>query len=1151
MARSDATPLEGLRDETRNDDSPPSPPWVADHLRRRAWSTLAEGLGFALDRHDIPETALGTWGLDSDTTDGLTSLEVLAASPGRRLLLARGDIPYRCFRRMVLDAHRHNPSDALIWWWVRDTSLSIAIADRRPDGRRFVRRMTTSLEHPDPVSLRQWCELSIDDPAAPDRPDPARRTHRHVVDVLRQESLTRDFFEGFRDGLELLIDDMDDGPEDRRDRHDIALATLLRLVFVYFLQERGALDDDRRFVLRHLRDTRPKDESFYRHVLRPLFFGALNCTPDRRAPPAEQLGRLPFLNGGLFEPIPAELEYDDLDWPDDVWSTIVEDLLERFHFTIDEGAEDDECRAVDPEMLGKVFEGVMYGESRRESGSFYTPRDVVHRLVVRALTGHLTDATDVDETIARRLLEGESVEIDEDRRSALADALRDLRLLDPAVGTGAFLLEAMHRLDDCYRELGLTHDGDPRDAYERRIDIVHRHLFGVDLQQTAVRICELRLWLALLTAMPDVPIEDLPALPNLAHRIACGNSLLSPTDYAELEERDDGRTGPRVPLPESRRREYREDMRDLHESFLEARGDEKVEIRNRMESLERDIQTEILEERRRRLEARLEPLESCAASEDLFGRAVELSDEQREALETCRDELQSVESALDDLESHRESHTGFRFAARFGPAIDGDGFDVIVTNPPWVRANRLERSTRTLLKTRYEHVFDGLWPEASKLGIRTPFGPQVDLASVFVERSLELLRPGGRLSVLMPSKVFRSLHGAGFRRLVASHDLDRLEDYAEADRDWFDATVYPSVLHLAKSESQSEHAPPRHRRSPSASPSGHRATPDHSPRPQSFELETWRGDDSTTWQTRTEHVSALGDDPGEPWLFVPPRIQSAFETMREHGCSLGRIDALQPQRGIMTGCNRVFVRTPDALRDVLGDDATTWSRPILRGRDVRAWSVEHDERLVWGYDEHLEPQSELPERLHDYFETHADDLRNRADHGSGDELWSVFRLKKGIDHHKVVWRDLAPRLEAALAPPEVVPLNTVYFLPFETRRRARLLAALFNSRPLRAVARALGERARGGWRRHFAWVVRLLPIPECLARWLDAPSSSPPDSPALQSLLEACTPNDGDDMPPPRLDRRVGELFGLDASDLEALRTWNRASNTASRREAA
>jgi hypothetical protein len=142
---------------------------------------------------------------------------------------------------------------------------------------------------------------------------------------------------------------------------------------------------------------------------------------------------------------------------------------------------------------------------------------------------------------------------------------------------------------------------------------------------------------------------------------------------------------------------------------------------------------------------------------------------------------------------------------------------------------------------------------------------------------------------------------------------------------------------------------------------------------------------------------------------------------------------------------------------------------------------------------------------------------------------------------KVLWRDLSPKLEATYVGPDIAPLNTVYFVAFDDRARARVFEALLNSEPVRSVAYALGERARGGWRRHFSWVMRLLPIPHRVEAVLRG------DSP-VESLLGASELRvlDGDDSDEKQAlaDRLGARWFALEPRDVEHLRQWRSGASS-------
>ncbi|MFU8803088.1 MAG: Eco57I restriction-modification methylase domain-containing protein, partial [Bradymonadaceae bacterium] len=909
-------------------------------------------------------------------------------------------------------------------------------------------------------------------------------------EVLGQEGLTREFFARFRECLELLAREMVGGPEHSRDRHEISLTILLRLIFVYFLQARGALDGDRRFVLRHLREVLGQEKGFYRHILQPLFFGVLNSPVEMREPEARKLGELPFLNGGLFEPLPIEREYiESLDWPDKVWQDIVEELLEHYHFAIETPTGGDECRAVDPEMLGKVFEGLMYGDLRKSSGSFYTPRDIVRGMVEDALVGHLRDKTVLDPVILRGLVTGDCPPISNSVRREIQGALQSVRILDPAVGTGAFLVESLSVLQECWRTLGYS---EKKSNVEMTRDLIHDHLFGVDIQPVAVRLCELRLWLAILSSQPTLPVSQIPPLPNLSHRICCGDSLIDPLDMVRLKSSSSlSETLGWAPGSSVVLREHLGALATLQARYLTAHGVVKMELRRELEGLRRRMYTSLLDARRQRLWSLLEPLKKFEEGRDLFGNQTTLDGSQLIMARSLGAEIGAVDDALTSLQKNHKNAMGFSYATHFEPMASG-GFDIVLTNPPWIRSHDIDVATRRLLKARYESDDHRLWPEASALGIRATFGSQVDMSALFVERSLELLRPGGRLCALVPAKLFRSLHGSALRTMIAEHHLESVEDFSEADRAMFEATTYPSIVHIKKASAEN--------------------TPRGPLGDEDVRVALWQGERRTVWTTKKKHLYALGKDPGEPWLFVAPRIRAILDKVQSSGPLIGSIDALQPRRGVLTGCNDVFLVDDDRCREVLGDLYEKLSRPVLQGREIRHTGISPTRRILWPYTSDLTPIPDLPGALRAHFESHRTRLEARSDHRLTGPLWQLFRLHEELAAEKVVWRDFSMELEAAVAPTEMIPLNTVYFLPAPSPEGARLLADLLMSSPVRALALALAERARGRWRRHLAWVMRMLPLPQ----------------PALDAVLNGDTEN-----------LLVSPaLFGLDEDELLELDAW-------------
>jgi len=271
--------------------------------------------------------------------------------------------------------------------------------------------------------------------------------------------------------------------------------------------------------------------------MEPLCYDALSMPVDEREERWRSAG-IPFLNGGLFE---RRYGAVSLPLPDEVFST--EDgllgFLDGWSFTVAEERADETEVAVDPEMLGKVFENLISDDERRNQGTIYTPRPVVQFMCREALVPYLQCTADLSETEARALIDGDEpfdhlTELTDAERSATAAprveaALTAIKVLDPAVGSGAFQLGMLSEIVRLRRHAHRVIDGaEPNDAtrHASKVHAIQSSLFGVAINPTAIELCRLRLWLSLLVDTPDgVPPDPLP---NLEFRTIAANSL---TDY--------------------------------------------------------------------------------------------------------------------------------------------------------------------------------------------------------------------------------------------------------------------------------------------------------------------------------------------------------------------------------------------------------------------------------------------------------------------------------------------------------------------------------------------------------------------------------------------------------------------------------------------
>ena len=352
-----------------------------------------------------------------------------------------------------------------------------------------------------------------------------QQKHDEAFDV---ERVTRKFFEQYRKVFGEVKGEIT-GISDDRQKQMFTQRLFNRLMFIAFIQKKGWLklpgDGD---YLSNLWAAyyKPGEDNgnFYAERLKLLFFSGLNNKggQDVRAGLLGLIGEVPYLNGGLFEE-----ETDDRDptitVPDAAIVAILSDLFAGFNFTVTESTPLDIEVAVDPEMLGKVFEELVTG--RHESGSYYTPKPIVSFMGREALKGYLahklpgedaaTIARFVDEQQAEGLRDGEAV---------LA-ALQNVRVCDPACGSGAYLLGMMQELLLLRAALSAAKNVDSINVYKRKLQIIQQNLYGVDLDPFAVNIARLRLWLSLAV---DFEGQKPEPLPNLDFKIEVGDSLTAP-----------------------------------------------------------------------------------------------------------------------------------------------------------------------------------------------------------------------------------------------------------------------------------------------------------------------------------------------------------------------------------------------------------------------------------------------------------------------------------------------------------------------------------------------------------------------------------------------------------------------------------------------
>lgn len=578
--------------------------------------------------------------------------------------------------------------------------------------------------------------------------DDSHQSQRRIDEALDVERVTRRFYQGVAQHQRTITaavaaagatrpaigaDILNAGGGER-----VGLRIVTQILFCYFLQKKGLLEGVPDWLTRQFRALREaRTSGYYQRILEPLFYEALSQPIDERPDPWRERTRIPFLNGGLFE----RQYLTSLPLPDNAFDadTGLLGFLDGWTFTVSEEAADEHEVAVDPEMLGKVFENLVSDEEKKTEGTVYTPRPVVQFMAREALVHYLQRAAGVDEETARLLLTADDAlgTLSPVEAAAMArridQAAAEIRVLDPAVGSGAFplgMLTELVRLRRLARRAISRREPSPGELWDWKLNAVERSLYGVDINPAAVELCRLRLWLALLV---EEERGDVHPLPNLEYRIVCADSL---TDFVRGVEVQQTRRGPLtmgIGMPDPRR------LIGLRERYFEASQPAvKGELRERLATVEDELVEGIFRE-----------ATSAAVQNEGSGRA------------QVRRLGQAASAGVAEMRARYGSRD--RAFPLFVPmfhapeVIASDGWDVVIMNPPYV--GRKEVAQR----------FD-----ASRISdLEQHYGRTYDLMIHFAFRALELARPGGVISMIFNDSIFTSADADQLRRrLLAGADRD-------------------------------------------------------------------------------------------------------------------------------------------------------------------------------------------------------------------------------------------------------------------------------------------------------------------------------------------------------------------------------------------
>ena len=442
-----------------------------------------------------------------------------------------------------------------------------------------------------------------------------------------------------------------------------------RITFLHFLQRKGWMCGDLNYMQNMFEHSAYKND-YLDSVLEPLFFGILNTKPAEREALFTDYGwdksllnewkDIPYLNGGLFEC--DEEDEPESRFPADYFKRMFQ-FFSEYNFTIDENDPNDAEVGVDPEMLGKIFENLL--EDNKDKGAFYTPKEIVRYMCQESLIAYLETNTSVAKDKIRQFVlspEEGLADIPENKKTKLLAALEEVKICDPAIGSGAFPMGLLNELLHCREVLS----GEHYERAEIKKSIIQNNIYGVDIEKGAVDIARLRFWLSIVVD------EETPSpLPNLDYKIMQGNSLIESFMGVDLSKL-------------TYEKEYKKDKGEI--SLFD---DEKNRLQKTVSHL-------------------LSSYYSCSDHDRKVKLQQEISDTINKQLEAqaYNPEILRELGAINLAENNKFFLWHTWFSDVFSRDDDKNGFDIVIGNPPYI-SSKTQLSNPILAEQRNSLVASG------------------------------------------------------------------------------------------------------------------------------------------------------------------------------------------------------------------------------------------------------------------------------------------------------------------------------------------------------------------------------------------------------------------------------------------------------------
>ena len=960
--------------------------------------------------------------------------------------------------------------------------------------------------------------------------------HKAWADILDTEPLTREFYGKLHKWYQWAVAECQ-FPDKENELQVIRLIT--RLLFIWFLKEKHFEGEslvppdlfDKNGAEEYLNHFDSEASDYYRAVLQNLFFATLNTPIDGRSFGTDSstyhfsdllkspdkflecLKQVPFVNGGLFDyhvtqecftddinerqnlHVPAKLFFDAEDG--------IFPLFTHYKFTVEERTPVEQEIALDPELLGQVFENLLgvynpetraAASKRKVTGSYYTPNIIVEYMVNESLIAYFMQKVSPCNTNTRPLAErlqellahehkSESPPISEEEIEPLIQAINELKILDPAVGSGAFPMDVLNKLVLILQKLdpqnkrwkrqqlkqasqildpeskkqsiqaieGVFSEENHHNNYGRKLYLIQNCLYGVDTQPFAITIAKLRFFISLVIEQKSNKASDdsygIRPLPNLETKLVAANTLIG---LEKLQESDtlllleDDMVQPLLHQILELRASYFDmntpDRKKEHikaEEALRERLDKTLDLQyeawrvQEQNKIKKQVSQLPTKSGRQRRNAELQ--QKYQVREERFNEGL------AEAKRIAQWNAYDPNDAADFFEPE------YMFGVK-------DGFDIAIGNPPYIRHEKIK----------------GLKP-ALRIQFKDFFTSKADISVYFYKRVAEFLCHGGVLTYICTNKFLRSDYGEDLRKFLATNmSLEILLDLGNVPV--FKAAVDTCITLMER----------------------HFPTSNHSLRALTLRKASDDFNVRNTFEKQAFPIE-LTDLSSDVWAIAPPDAQALLKKLRFTGNTLCECATLH--MGLKTGRNEAFLINADTRDHLIDEDAGSEEliKPVLKGEAVFKWKTKppDDDYLItiesstnrhWPWSEEGD-KSEAEQIFAEYYPAifehlncYREQLIKRQDQGK--YYWELRPCDyyADFDKPKIVYPDIGTSMRACYDKTHVLCLQTAYILPTDDLS----LLAILNSRLIDWYARYrfqnLNDPWDGGGLRFIAQYMRPAPI---------------------------------------------------------------------------